>query len=590
VIQGLGLAMPPGDPDELDQLAAQLTQAAGGMADLSASTRSVTSGVRDQAEWTGEAAESYSAFANGLGAGIAAAQAPLTRIANSVNGYAAALRQAQQQVANANLALQTAQDSASRLTPDAAAQASAANTAAQNASGYLTDLQAAGEAAAATIRTAGPELANIFGGRGPVHAWLTGREALSAERAEYQDGARLAQSLDKTGDYSGAAWLLAQHAGDPYFAAGLLNNLNAEQLIALMTWPNSAFPPPSTIDPAIVNAMADGTLSSAAMRRLVTWLTAMDANTASKMNVLYPLLQQIAKNPEASARLIAFINPAQPEGSAEMKDLLKIFEDTGADTSILQIMANAVSATSAQQSMALIKALVGDLSVLDSTTISQSSQALQAFMKASAAKLMPGIPTAQDLANPNALNDWFNGFSDNLSVLTPLLNEIGAAFQGHVDDVIFWRGFFEGVALSAAMALLPVSLPVGGAVALAATESAFTAELLPYLDDGVKYLFPAGEDGAQAQQGYWQNLQKIVVVAGVVRVYTAAGDKAGAEQLLKDPEFYKAVNTWVTFDGKRSTYDGWLAKEGVRLPGGQEYPLENMISQLADGVSPGTFQ
>jgi len=291
-----------------------------------------------------------------------------------------------------------------------------------------------------------------------------------------------------------------------------------------------------------------------------------------------PLLQEIAKNRAASVRLIEFIGPTRPQGSAQIENLLKTYQESGAENSVLQIMANAVGAAPPRQSEALITALVTDLSVLNSTTISQSGQGMSAFMKAAATRLLPAAP------NPAALDDWFNAYSDKLRVLAPLLNEIGTAFQSHVEDITFWRGFYEGVFMSVALAALPVDgLVVAGA------EGAFSAEIQPYIDMGFSKLFPSGEDGAEAQQANWQQLQKIVIVAGVVRAYTAAGDKAGVEQLLKNPEFYKAINTWVTYQGNRSAYDAWLQKQQVRLPGGQEYTLQDMIANLASGVNPGTF-
>lgn len=414
------------------------------------------------------------------------------------------------------------------------------------------------------------------------------REPMSAhERAEYQAGARLAKSLDEA--VPSAAWRMAQHAGDPYFTAGLLNNLNVEQIIAIMTWPNSAYPPPDRTDPAIVNAMAAGTLSSRTMRELVAWLTAPAANSAGNQFMTNPLLREIAENRSASARLIAFIDPTKDAGSAQIKVLLQTYAGSGAENSILLIMANAISTTSPAKATPLIKSLVTDLSVLDSGTISQSGLGLSAFMKASAEKLLPPIPSSQ-IAKPNFPDDWYNKFSDKLRFLAPLLNEIGAAYQGHVEDVTFWQGVFEGVAMSAALAAFPVDAPLAGGVAVGAAEGAVTAALQPYLHKGASFLFPSGEDGAEAQQAYWQQLQKIVIVAGVVRLYTAAGDKAGAESLLKNPRFYQAVNTWVTFHGERSTYDSWLSGQKVRLPDGKEIMLQDMMSQLAGGVDPGTFQ
>ena len=61
--------MPGGDPAMLAQLAAQLETAARGAATLAGSTSQVTADVRSATEWTGDAADSYTAFTKNLTTG-----------------------------------------------------------------------------------------------------------------------------------------------------------------------------------------------------------------------------------------------------------------------------------------------------------------------------------------------------------------------------------------------------------------------------------------------------------------------------------------------------------------------------------------
>jgi uncharacterized protein YukE len=86
--------MPGGDPGVLEQLASRLETAATGAASLGTGTRQVTTSIRSAADWTGDAADAYTAFSGNLGEGAAAAEAPLSRIALAVREYAGYLRAA----------------------------------------------------------------------------------------------------------------------------------------------------------------------------------------------------------------------------------------------------------------------------------------------------------------------------------------------------------------------------------------------------------------------------------------------------------------------------------------------------------------
>jgi uncharacterized protein YukE len=162
-----GLAMPGGDPDTLEQLASRLEVAAGGFGGLGRSTHQVTVSVRSSAEWTGDAADSYSAFTGNLGQGVAAVEAPLSRIALSVRDYAGLLRAAQQKVVAYASAAETAQVSGNDR-----AYASVAEGAAQDAEAALTAWQAGGDRVATEVTNAAGQLGNVFGSQGPVQNWL----------------------------------------------------------------------------------------------------------------------------------------------------------------------------------------------------------------------------------------------------------------------------------------------------------------------------------------------------------------------------------------------------------------------------------
>lgn len=162
-----GLAMPGGDPDALEQLASSLEVAAGGFGGLGRGTHQVTVSVRSGAEWTGDAADSYTAFTGNLGQGVAAVEAPLSRIALSVRDYAGLLRTAQQKVAAYASAAETAQ-----VSGNDSGYASVAEGAAQDAEAALTAWQAGGDRVATEVTSAAGQLGDVFGSQGPVQSWL----------------------------------------------------------------------------------------------------------------------------------------------------------------------------------------------------------------------------------------------------------------------------------------------------------------------------------------------------------------------------------------------------------------------------------
>jgi uncharacterized protein YukE len=159
--------MPGGDPGTLEQLADQLKDAAAAAANLGRSTRQVTVSIRSDAGWTGDAADSYTAFTDNLSRGTAAVEAPLSRIATAVSDYAVYLRTAQEKVAAYTSAAEAAQ-----VSGNDAAYSAAADLAEQDAATTVANWQAAGERAASEVRASSEQLTNLFGRQSPVQGWL----------------------------------------------------------------------------------------------------------------------------------------------------------------------------------------------------------------------------------------------------------------------------------------------------------------------------------------------------------------------------------------------------------------------------------
>jgi len=161
-----GLAAPGGSPDALEALASRLELAASGAGNLGASTRQAATSIRSEAEWTGDAADSYTSFTGDLSQGAAAAEGPLTRIAAAVRDYAGYLRSAQQEAQAYTSLAQAAQDTGDP------ALLSDAELAGQNAEAAISAWQQAGSRAASEVSAASGDLTNLFGSQGPVQGWI----------------------------------------------------------------------------------------------------------------------------------------------------------------------------------------------------------------------------------------------------------------------------------------------------------------------------------------------------------------------------------------------------------------------------------
>jgi uncharacterized protein YukE len=92
------LMRPAGDPDQIEQFAAQLVRAGASTGDVAASLRRQAAEIRDQAQWSGDAADAYTGFTTGLSRSVSALEPPLAQAATPLHDFAASLRTAQQQV------------------------------------------------------------------------------------------------------------------------------------------------------------------------------------------------------------------------------------------------------------------------------------------------------------------------------------------------------------------------------------------------------------------------------------------------------------------------------------------------------------
>jgi uncharacterized protein YukE len=121
-------APPAGDPAALRGYAAELEGCADSFQDLGTATRSVTAGIRDRAQWTGDAADAYTSFCGLVAQPLGEAPARLRSIAAALRRHADVLDRAQQRVLAANV---VAEQATPEGVPTAAAAAQESGGAAQ---------------------------------------------------------------------------------------------------------------------------------------------------------------------------------------------------------------------------------------------------------------------------------------------------------------------------------------------------------------------------------------------------------------------------------------------------------------------------
>jgi uncharacterized protein YukE len=166
------IAMPAGSPEALEQLAAQLRRLAVQAGDLGAASRKSMDGVALDADWTGEAADSYAAWTSGLASGVGRMEAPLAQLPPAVDRYAAALRTAQKVGAYQAYTSQVSRFVGPVTTAQAAQIRSRAQALASDAGDSLTLLEEAGKALAWALEKAAEGLTYVFDDSGPFHHWL----------------------------------------------------------------------------------------------------------------------------------------------------------------------------------------------------------------------------------------------------------------------------------------------------------------------------------------------------------------------------------------------------------------------------------
>lgn len=86
---------PSGDPAALERLADELDGHAKVVGGLSSDHDSYTSLARSNAEWSGNAADAYTSFTNGVSKGVSGIPSPLNNVASAIRNYAGILRSVQ---------------------------------------------------------------------------------------------------------------------------------------------------------------------------------------------------------------------------------------------------------------------------------------------------------------------------------------------------------------------------------------------------------------------------------------------------------------------------------------------------------------
>jgi len=165
--------MPAGSPQALEQAADQLRQLAVQAGDLAAASRKSMEGAALDADWTGKAADGYTAWTSGLASGVGRMEAPLAQLPPAVDRYAAALRTAQQRVGACQAYARQVSQFTGPVTTAQAAQIRAQSQAlASDADDSLTMLEQTGKALAWALEKAAAGLNYAFDDSGPFHAWL----------------------------------------------------------------------------------------------------------------------------------------------------------------------------------------------------------------------------------------------------------------------------------------------------------------------------------------------------------------------------------------------------------------------------------
>lgn len=158
-----GFTTPAGDPDALHRLADEVDAHAKTVAELSSSTTTTAETVRSAANWTGAAANAYTAFTGGVAQGSGAIPPPLERVSAAIRGYADTLKSAQQRIAAAATTAQQATAGNDTATVDSAKSDAAA-------AGQEVDKSA--EETTGVLGTAVEDLNKIWEKSEPVRGWI----------------------------------------------------------------------------------------------------------------------------------------------------------------------------------------------------------------------------------------------------------------------------------------------------------------------------------------------------------------------------------------------------------------------------------
>jgi uncharacterized protein YukE len=177
IVMSGALVRPGGDPDQIDQFAAQLAKAGTSTQDATTSISRQTAQVKEQAQWNGDAADAYTGFTTGLSRSVGALGPPLSQAAAPLHEFAATLRVAQQRVDAYSAAYSTAYPLLAEATSPAGQGAPLVDA---RLAGLYNDAQAAlaaydaqaGVTAASLGRVAEEMTRDFFGPDGPFRNFL----------------------------------------------------------------------------------------------------------------------------------------------------------------------------------------------------------------------------------------------------------------------------------------------------------------------------------------------------------------------------------------------------------------------------------
>lgn len=168
-----GLSKPPGNPAAIENAAGQLRSLASQISTLADSTRSMSSRIAANADWSGSSADAYTGFTGSFAAGIARMEEPLQSIYSVAARYADALRNAQTKVdAYLSHAKQVSSISGPVSPQEQSQNDATLKILEQDAEAALTGFELLAQSTEEFFKNLGDTLKEVFASEGPFHDWL----------------------------------------------------------------------------------------------------------------------------------------------------------------------------------------------------------------------------------------------------------------------------------------------------------------------------------------------------------------------------------------------------------------------------------